>query len=595
MKITDKLTPAGFFRIASAVVVLSVFFLTCKYPNEPVKANTPPDTRLSNVPPNDTIAQYIQRNTFPELTLSWVGDDPDGYVIAYKYRWTDYVGQVSTVRPWTTFLNLTKPGWENVIEVRGTPGSIIRIYDFLATLSQSDPEDTSLIRIIGNSLATNRPFPVPYRTGIVPTDSITGVSRLILQTPTTGTFIFYSPVDSNKHKFEVLSIDNNDAPDPTPAVVFFWTLVSPGSVVVIDVVPAANSLAIRRATERWPGLRFQYRSLDPNNTNDLTFSWAVDDTSSSTRWSPWSFDNFADVTASSFSPIESGTHRFFVRARNRWGVISPIRSATFSAIIPDFDSPTYQQRILVVNATPPLGIPGAVVYALDTAAVRSYWSEILDSLQKAGKYDVLQLAPSPQTRFPNTVTLGKYSLVIYSAEAKLPILGAAAQYKFDAATMDLYLQVGGKLIISGIPDPQRAISVFATFARIAHFQPPSQQVPFIMNTQRDFRGAKGRLGYPDVPLDPARVPQAADSGATLRYIALNFPAGFGESINTFDSNTNDPFFENLPLGVRFLAPPPTEAGERATYSVVYFGFPLYYGQKSTVIQSMRKAIRDVNE
>lgn len=582
---TNRQLPIKSLLVMFLIAGVSLLFTTCKYPSEPVKGNTIPETRLSNVPANDTIALYINLNTFPELTVSWIGDDPDGYIIGYRFRWTDFVrGRQVNQTPWTTILNLTKTGWQNVIAVRGTPGSMFKIYDFLATLG---PTDTSLIRIIGDSLFTKRPFVVPYKTGAVATDSIVGLDRQILQTPTTGTFIFYSPVDSNLHRFEVSSIDNMDAVDPTPSVVNFWTLVSPGSVVLIDQVPPANSLCIRYPTDRFPGLRFVFRSLDPNNTNDLTFSWSVDDTVS---WSDWSSDTFADVTAIKFKPVVSGTHRFNVRARNRWGVISSTVGANFSAIIPDFDSPGYQQRILVLSATRHTD--------LDTNRAKSFYSEVLDSIGKSGKYDFFFLATQPSdSRFPDDVTFGKYSLVILLAEGRLTVFGSR-DYQINAVRrlfLIRYLNTGGKMIISGIQDPAAggAIGDWLTFApTFLHIQ-GSAPATVLQNNNRDFIGAKGLLGYPTIMLDSAKVPFVPDSNS-LRYIAINFPISFGQSISTFDSRTNDPRFEGLPLGARFLAPAPTPPA-RQTYSVVYFGFPLYFGFRSSVIEGMRRAVSDVNE
>ncbi|HLX13206.1 MAG TPA: hypothetical protein VKS81_10380, partial [Bacteroidota bacterium] len=57
--------------------------LSCFRGSGVVNTDIPPITRLANVPPPDTI--ITAQN--PRLTLSWVGDDPDGYVVAFKYRW----------------------------------------------------------------------------------------------------------------------------------------------------------------------------------------------------------------------------------------------------------------------------------------------------------------------------------------------------------------------------------------------------------------------------------------------------------------------------------------------------------------------------
>jgi hypothetical protein len=85
-----------------------------------------------------------------------------------------------------------------------------------------------------------------------------------------------------------------------------------------------------------------------------------------------------------------------------------------------------------------------------------------------------------------------------------------------------------------------------------------------------------------------------EANGLFKNIALNFPRGFGQSIYEFDSASDSTLFENSPLGVRYLAPPaipPT----RQTFSCVYFGFPLYYMNKSDVIAALRKAFEDINE
>jgi hypothetical protein len=585
-------------RVASAFVALQILIAlslaiwSCKYPNDPAKGNSSPETRLSNVPPNDTIAQYIEQNVFPELTVSWVGDDPDGYVIAFKYKWTTFVNnqQFSVSQP-TTILNLTRSGWENIVAVKGTPASIFKIYNFLATLNAAT--DEALIGLIGDSLNTKRPFAVPYKTGAVATDSIVGLDRLVQQTPTTGTFIFDSPINRNLHRFEVSSIDNNNGIDATPAVVNFWTLQSPGSVCLIDQVPGAGSLVIRYATEIFPGLRFAFRSLDPNNTNDIRFSWAVDD---STRWTDWSPDGFAYVTASMFNSVTSGTHRFFVRAQNRWGVISPIAATNFTVVVPKFEEDGYVPRILVINGTPHSNLAVSTA-GVDTNAMRAFYSQVLDSIGKAGKYDFYTIATT--RTFPPDSILGRYSLVIYGIESSLPgPLQGGGNFIFSTSprqqSMRNYLRVGGKFIFIGVPNVGVAVSSWADFSyEVLHILRPPQ-FPFLQNNSRDFAGSKGRSGYPSVPLDASKIPAAADSGATLRLISLNAPYSFAETIGLFDSQVNNPLFEDMPLGVRFLAPVPVPPA-KATYSTVYFGFPLYFGQRTAVIQTMRKALSDCNE
>ncbi len=557
---------------------------TCKYPEGEPNANTVPDTRIANVPANDDTIHAIYRpNTFPEISLSWLGDDPDGYVIAYRYRWVD--GLPGRPFPpggaFATLLNIpNKPRWENVILVKSIGSSLFNIYNYLATLSAEDP----VLPLVGDSLATLRTFAVPYRTGPIRGDSIAGASRLVLQTTTSGTFIFDSPADSNIHRFDVKSVDNTQAEDPTPASVHFWTLVSPGSVAVIDEGPIPNSYAIRYPTERWPGLRFVYRSMDPNNSFGIDFSHAVDD---STIWSDWTESNVAYITARDFKPVRSGQHRFFIRARNRWGVISPVVARDFTAIIPKIDDPLNVPRMLILNND----INGNGSRGRPTVAqVEAEYRAVLDSLGRTGAFDVWTTSANGG-RFPLRDSLGKYTCVLLLSEQKISPIGPGSNQVILTGKQDSlrqYLYIGGKLIYSGSPDIRSTINPFEPFAsEILHRIEVSPQTPFIQNTQLDWGGATGRLGYPDVRLDTLKL--NPDSNYSIRNIALNFPRTFARSISAFDSKSNNLLFEGAPLGIRYLSSIPR------TYHVVYLGFPLYYAERSVMVQTLRQALIDISE
>lgn len=584
----------------------SLVMLTCTYPEGQVKGNTGPGTRLANVPANDTIAQYINRNAFPEVSLSWVGDDPDGYVIAFQYRWTStqYGQPFPPAGPWNTVLNITKSNWTNMILLRGSPPSIFRVYDFLATLGRNT-QDTSIIRVVGDSLATQRPFAVPYREGVVVTDSIIGVSLLVLQTPTRGTFIFDSPADSNFHRFEVRAVDNSDAIDPEAASVYFWTLVSPGSIVTFDGVPTANALCISSLTDRFSGLRFAFRAIDPNNSQGTDFSWSVDDT---LHWSPWSTSQEAFVTAAHFQPQPpapgSRTHYFHVRARNRWGVISPDSVRSFTATVPRINNPAWPKRTLIINddlnGNGTRGRPSL-------NQVDSLYREIMDSLGLTGRFDIWRVAdPAHMNQWPSRDTLGYYSSVLILMEQFIPTIGQGSAQKLQATPQGWlreYLNVGGNMIWSGTPFAAQGIASFLPpntntgwGTTVFHISPVTAQTPYLLSQGLDFNGVRGALGYPDIPLDSNRIAPFSDSLAAIKNIGnvgINFPISFAENFSFFRSRYGT-FYQGLPVGIRFLAPEPP-AGEPRTYSVVYFGFGLYYGQKSAVIQSLRKSFQDIHE
>ena len=575
--------------LLALTAVLSLMVWTCEYPPGALNGNTPPHTRLANVPANDTVAKFIDRNTFPELTLYWVGDDPDGYVVAFQYRWTSTRPNTAypAAEPFTTLLNITKSGWDNVILVKCNPPSIFNVYNFLVTLGAGD---TTLIRVIGDSLATLRTFAVPYKTGIVPTDSIAGCDKLLLQTPTIGTFVFESPVDSNIHRFEVRAVDNSNATDVNPATVYFWTQVSPGSLVTFDTFPVDSSLCVRQITDRWPGLRFAYHSLDANNQFNFQFQWSVDDT---LHWSPWSEDGEAFVTALDLRPIQSGPHVFHVRALNRWGVISPDSTHRFVVSVPPFDDPLFVKRTLIINDDRDLnGTRGRP----NLNQIDSLYREVMDSLGLTGKYDtwrVAQSTPLPN-KWPTRDSLGYYSSVVILMEYRLNPIGPGAAQRFPPGNqgqgrVQEYLQVGGKLIWVGTPYIEVGIQSYPAWAQsVFHL------VQVVRSQGLDFNGVRGAQGYPDVSLDTTLI--ASDStgaDANIGGIWVSAPTGFASHISTFESKSLNQM-QGLPVGIRFLAPPPVPPA-RQTYSVVHFGIPLCYSPKTSVIQSLRKAFEDINE
>ena len=607
----------------SALGALSTFCLgmwSCEFPESSPYGNTLPETRLANIPPNDTIAVYLRLGVIPEFTLYWLGDDPDGYVIAFRYWWTTFPNNSPTEYfDTTTILNITNLAGQSVpnyVLAKGSPSSLFNIYNFLVTLT---PEDQAIVQAINDSLATLRPFVVPYKTGIVSTDSLVGGSNEENVTPNKGVFIFSSLVDSNMHRFDVQAIDNNDAADITPARVHFWTKEATAPIALIRIpggLPPAGGFVIRYPTERWPGLRFLVQSQDPS-TSEQEFSWTVDDTS---QWSDWSESDSIFVTALDIPNVAIvDTHYFWVRARNRWGVISPpskafrasagqgaaaFRDTFFTCTLPAIDDPSYHRVLVILNhrtpASPPAPLPSPS--NPDSTMMRQFYSEILDSVSVGRpqpiQYDIRVASANIAAQFPSRRELGNYSAIIMVSEQVIAPIGGG-NWVFSGPSQLLvreYLNIGGKLIYSSGPNIGPAISNYPA----SGFPSPgtwSYDVFHISayqtNSGLDFMGGRGVLpGYPDFTLDPIKVP--TDSLNSLRAIARNLPRGFAEPITLFNSRTDNSSFENQPLGVRFLAPPPDPpAGQ--TYSMVWFGFPLYYAEKSAAIQMMRQAFDDINE
>lgn len=90
MKVLIKLA------ISLLPLVLLVFIYTCERETSPANPNIPPNTTLANIPvENDTL--------FALVTLHWDGEDYDGYIAGYEYRYITrhiFIGD-SIVQPWT--------------------------------------------------------------------------------------------------------------------------------------------------------------------------------------------------------------------------------------------------------------------------------------------------------------------------------------------------------------------------------------------------------------------------------------------------------------------------------------------------------------
>jgi len=326
----------------------------------------------------------------------------------------------------------------------------------------------------------------------------------------------------------------------------------------------------------------------------------VDDT---IGWSEWDKDAFATITAIDFQQTGSDTHSFYLRGRNRWGVISPTVNWKFTASVPPIDSVGWPRKTLVINNCRITSSPLSPVWmpVVDTNDVNGFYREVLDSLGKTEGVDYdIYVSSSNAYRFPAREVLARYTTIFLLAEQELPNSPFGAQTRIDPtkqALLSEYMNIGGKLLFSGSPYitlsfGNGAWEILAD--DIFHILTTESAPPFplVQDTTFNFIGGIGKLGYPNVQVDSTKLPPEA-MGA-IKDIGLSFPRGFGQTIFEFDSRSNSPGFENLPIGVRYLAGPAIPPA-RPIFSAVYFGFPLYYAEKSGVIATLRKAFEDINE
>ena len=562
-------------------------------------ANKTPETRLSNVPPPGTIS------TSPLVSLSWLGDDADGYVVAYRYRWSFRLSATSPVeyKPYTYILNIMVGGLALIM--MGDENAAPDVYKFFSTLPPEGLDTARLnqlargdtLEIVGVNLFASNPDDERYPTH---------------ESPSRGTFIFDSQDSLNPHTFEVSTIDNNGALDPSPATLDFFTPIVPPPDVLVQSGPTDTVLILEEFTDTYEGTEFTFQGFDPNSRT-IEYSWVVDrdlwpPESLDAKWSPFRLDPRARIKGSDIPDPYVTEHRMYVRARNEFGSIStrgyftrPVNPGTDSArqdtfwayrdfytIYPEFAKPGTEQRILLINN----------IFDWDTLAVppvrpnRSqllqYYAEMYDALGLTGKYDIYNVAYNTTLggTWPGLGVIGRYSLVhvvgdIGNQFIRVPTISARSQSKL----ID-YCYAGGKVLINGWnltrDDNMPPSPTF--WNNILHIL---NQIPAIAP---QYVGAKhqtipGAAQYPDAPVDQAKM-DTAWQGAMPRFNIYQ-AYGFGEIIYRYDSK-DDLFFpiplEGGVLGIRYIG---------LTYDVIYLGFPLYYTEQAAAVEVLRKAFRDL--
>jgi len=181
--------------------------------------NKPPDTKLANVPlENDSLHSYTKGDSLsvylPLQTLSWDGDDEDGFVVKYRYRY-----RTVHVTRGDTYYFPARDAW---IETTATQVEI--------------------------------PFESSDADRVVDGDTIA----------------------SNLQIFEVAAIDNEGAVDPTPAVKRFWTFANKLPETYILYPADGDSLLVRaNTTPTWRGVLVSWQGEDPDG-EVRDYRWRVD-------------------------------------------------------------------------------------------------------------------------------------------------------------------------------------------------------------------------------------------------------------------------------------------------------------------------------
>jgi hypothetical protein len=599
-----------FLKILTIVLLIlgSSVFYSCKYTSPPAYGNLPPITRLSNVPPQDTVITASN----PRLTLSWVGDDPDGYIIGYKYRWSYTIGGVKHQHQWGRILNIsTVANLALMIDSTVTSDeAMFPVYHYFATLPPEGLDTALQTRlVIGDTILI---------AGIkVFASNAENIDYPIHTNPTSGTFIFDSEDSLNYHTFEVAAIDDKGVASAFPATVDFITphVAPPKTSMVYPAADRTDTIYVSdKTTDTWPGILFQYKATDPNSRT-IQYSFNVDSVTAgdSLVWSPWSSSTSTYINATHFKDPYATRHVFSVRAKNEFGSIDTLGyylqnddstgtdtvrgRVYFNTIFPNFLRPGYKDTVLVFNTSYKWDSTGQVSNSRPHSdSIKAFYTRILNQLGIPFVYTTYQLE-----RFPTQAKLAHYRVTLIVADC---ISEQAKYYRsampvFDATGNQVllrdYAYIGGSLVTSSINMPYASNaplsgvlfpSVFHAVVRYPDSYAacwddgPGAYRGTASIIDHSFAGATGIGGYPNVTVDATKLDTAYLGLPSIWSVS---PEGFGEYIYSFNGIADTSCFNGKNIGVRYRG---------VSFNSIFLGFPLYFVPESTALLVLKRAFQD---
>ncbi len=575
------------------LIVCAVTFWACEgagalYPK------LPPDTRLSNIPPDSILAAS------PRLALSWIGDDADGYVVAYKYRWSFRLTAADTFqeRRWTTLLNFPVTGLALII--LGDETVAPKVYKYFSTLPREGLDPAKLAAFFAGDTLLIEGVPV-YAS------NPDGQRYPVHSNPSSGTFIFDSPDFINPHIFEIAAIDNDGLVDPTPATLFFSTpQASPPSTEIVSS-PVDSVFALDYTTDTFRGIPFEFRGID-KNSRTLEYQWVIDKeiwlaTTGRIPWTEFSSSTHALVTAADFPDRFAIHHTFYVRAKNEFGAIDTLgwflrtgqtdtvfARVGFNSIYPLFKRSGYAPRTLLINNSYDFDTLAVDPQRPNYAMLEQYYRDIYGALGKTEgvDYDIWRVK---EKKFPGPGTLSRYSKVHFFGDVVnydnfkwSKTAGTELSLSVGSeGIVTAYCNIGGKLIMNGW-DMTRADQIPQVpdfWHNILHISLQFSVGGGPDVTEYIGATAEAGTGYPDMMIDQSRLDTVFHGG--LNYSWTYQLSGFGEILYRYNAKTlPSPFFpppNGLPVGVRYLG---------ITYDVFFLSFPLYYSDKTAATELLRK-------
>src|ERR1700690_2305487 len=213
----------------TVILVIGVFVAGCKQNPGAFTPNAKPLIFLSNVPPDSSNGKkYVDSLSGPYLSLSWWANDPDGFVVGYRYRGTGNENlNKNNYHSYTMLLNILVDQKYALIAVTQNPALIPPVYHYFATLTNDQLDAVSLAHLRRGAsilVAGVEVFASNSDSAVLPGLAIRDSNRTPVHTnPTSGAFFFESDSAVNLHTFSIEAIDNVGALSAVPAQVSFTT------------------------------------------------------------------------------------------------------------------------------------------------------------------------------------------------------------------------------------------------------------------------------------------------------------------------------------------------------------------------------------
>ncbi len=631
--------------VVIAIVILG--FLGCEG-NGSQYANIPPMARLANIPPPDRVTDLKN----PRLTLYWVGDDADGFVTAFKYRWSYTItenNQTTTYqKSWKTLLNIMWGSGASALALmldtayQNSEIYTTKVYKYFANLdpsaegtSQGLPIDVAdgLLRgdtvlIEGIRVYASNPDSIIDQSTIDPTSPNPLLRRGLRMVkrypehvnPNSGTFIFDSQDSVNYHVFQISAVDNLGSVG-TAATVRFNTFNVPPPSDSISMNTEDTLYVIDKITDTFTGIHVTFWGNDPNSRT-IEYQWVVDRDrwpEGQVPWSKWSERAYADITAKDLYDPYATEHTFYLRARNEFGSINTLgyftyevrdsnqnivrydttwSHKTFYTLYPEFAKTGYTKRILLLNHSYEVPESDSDAAHPTYPKLIEYWTKLMDDAGVAGKYDVWS---TKKQNYPTFEMFTKYSTVVLFADILSPdskwYAGSISSEDTNTAIFGGkanrligYCRIGGNIIWSSRNLGMRLNTAELIHSSILHGSLLITDEA-VQAATRDSVGLIGANANPLVPFD-GYIDVMFDSTKLAPlggYLGYNYYA------------------DRIGMGERFYSyvhrnPSSTHANQNigiryagSTFKSIYFGFPLYYIRYADAVVILRTALRDVGE